>query len=102
MHFNDFYIMLYSLQLFSLHLNLGNDMRTTIDIDEQLLLYAKNQAALQNTSLKNVLENALRNFFSQQQIPQKTIKLETCSGAGLKAEVNLNNSQSLNEIMDGY
>ncbi|NOQ36391.1 MAG: DUF2191 domain-containing protein [Methylococcaceae bacterium] len=77
-------------------------MRTTIDIDEQLLLYAKNQATLQNTTLKKVLEDALRNLFSQQQTPQKSIKLETCAGTGLKAGVNLNNNQSLNDIMDGY
>ena len=77
-------------------------MRTTIDIDEQLLLYAKNQATLQNTSLKKVLEDALRNLFSQQQTPHKPIKLKTCSGEGLKAGVNLNNSQSLNDIMEGY
>ena len=57
-------------------------MKTTIDIDEQLLIYAKNQAALQNTTLKKILEDALRNLFSQQQIAHKPIKLKTCAGTG--------------------
>jgi hypothetical protein len=30
------------------------------------------------------------------------VRLETFSGAGLKPGVNLDNSRSLNDIMDGY
>jgi len=39
-------------------------MRTSVDIDDQLLLYAKRQAAQQGCTLKQILEDALRNFFS--------------------------------------
>ena len=52
-------------------------MRTTIDIDDQLLLYAKQKAAENNESLKNILEDALREFFSRHAVKQDVIKLET-------------------------
>lgn len=38
-------------------------MRTSIDIDDQLLLHAKRQAIQQGCTLKQVLEDALRDFF---------------------------------------
>ena len=77
-------------------------MRTTIDIDDQLLLYAKQQAIQQSCTLKQVLEDALRDFFSHQRLPHEPVRLETFSGIGLKPGVNLDNSQSLNDVMDGY
>jgi hypothetical protein len=77
-------------------------MRTTVDIDDQLLLYAKHQAVQQGCTLKQVIEDALRDFFSHQSLQQKPVSLETFSGAGLKPGVNLDNGRSLNDIMDGY
>jgi len=75
-------------------------MRTTIDIDEQLLIYVKQKAAENNSSLKNIIEDALRDFFSKHNVHRNDIKLETFSGKGLKPGVDLNNNQSLNDIMD--
>jgi hypothetical protein len=77
-------------------------MRTTVDIDDQLLLHAKRQAVEQGCTLKQVLEDALRNFFSHQSLSHEPVRLETFSGAGLKPGVNLDNGRSLNDIMDGY
>jgi hypothetical protein len=77
-------------------------MRTTVDLDDQLLLYAKHQAVQQGCTLKQVIENALRDFFSHQSLQHEPISLETFSGAGLKPGVNLDNGRSLNDIMDGY
>lgn len=57
-------------------------MRTTVDIDNQLLIYAKQQAVQQVCTLKQVIENALRDFFSHQSLQQKPVSLETFSGAG--------------------
>ena len=37
-------------------------MRTTVDIDDQLLIYAKHQAVQQGCTLKQILEDALRDF----------------------------------------
>jgi len=75
-------------------------MRTTINIDEQLLTYAKLQAAQQGCTLKQVIEDALREFFSRHRLQQDLVKLETVSGAGLKPGVDLDNSRSLSDIMD--
>lgn len=77
-------------------------MRTAVDIDDQLLLYAKQQAVQQGCTLKQVIEDALRDFFSHQSLQQKPVSLETFSGAGLKPGVNLDNGRSLNDIVDGY
>jgi len=84
--------------------NLGWDdfMRTTIDIDDQLLLYAKHQAVEQGCTIKQILEDALRDFFSHQTLEHKAVSLTTFSGQVLKTGINLDNSQSLNDIMDGY
>ncbi len=49
-------------------------MRTFVDIDDQLLLYAKRQAAQQGCTLKQVLEDALRAFFSHPPSPARTDK----------------------------
>ncbi len=76
-------------------------MRTTVDIDDQLLHYAKQKAAEQNCSLKNIMEDALRDFFSRPSPNDQNIKLETFSGDGLKPGVDLDNSRRLNDIIDG-
>ena len=76
-------------------------MRTTIDIDEHLLLYAKQKAAENHVPLKNVMEDALRDFFARQVVDKGVVKLETFAGVGLKAGVDLCNNRSLNDIMDG-
>lgn len=74
-------------------------MRTTIDIDDQLLLYAKQSAVKHGCSLKNILEDALRVFLSRSVVCDDLIKLETFSGTGLKPGVDLTDNQSLNDIM---
>lgn len=70
-------------------------MRTTINIDEQLLAYTKLQAVQQGCTLKQVIEDALREFFSRHRLQQDPVKLETVSGAGLKPGIDLDNSRSL-------
>ncbi|MDI1294180.1 MAG: hypothetical protein PSV18_15780 [Methylobacter sp.] len=77
-------------------------MRTSIDIDDQLLLHAKHQAVQQGCTLKQILEDALRDFFSHQSSSHEPVRLETFSGPGLKPGVNLDNNRSLNDIMAGY
>jgi len=76
-------------------------MRTTIDIDEYLLVYAKQKAAETHVSLKSVLEDALRDFLSRHAVEHEMVKLETFQGVGLKPGVDLNNNRSLNDIMEG-
>jgi Arc/MetJ family transcription regulator len=76
-------------------------MRTTIDIDDQLLKYVKQQAAQQGCTVKQIIEDALREALSYRGQQIKPIKLETVAGAGLKPGVNLDDGRSLNDIMDG-
>ena len=76
-------------------------MRTTIDIDDQLLKYAKLQATQQDCTLKQVVEDALREFFSRHRIATEPVRLETVSGAGLKPGVDLDNGRGLIDIMEG-
>jgi hypothetical protein len=76
-------------------------MRTTIDIDDQLLKYAKLQATQQDCTLKQVVEDALREFLSHHRIETEPVRLETVTGAGLKPGVDLNNRRSLVDIMEG-
>jgi metal-sulfur cluster biosynthetic enzyme len=77
-------------------------MRTTINIDDQLLMYAKLQATQQGCTLKQIIEDALREFFSHHGIDRDPVKLETVSGAGLKPGVNLDDGRSLNDIMESH
>lgn len=77
-------------------------MQAIIDIDAQLLLYAKQQATQQNCTLTSILEDALRDYFAHLRLPREPIKLETFSGTGLRPGVNLDDSRQLNDIMDGY
>jgi ribosomal protein L20A (L18A) len=76
-------------------------MRTTINIDDQLLMYAKLQATQQGCTLKQVVEDALREFFSRHSLERGPVKLETISGVGPKPGVNLDDGRSLNDIMEG-
>lgn len=76
-------------------------LKTSIDIDDQLLLAAKHQAIVQRCTLKQIVENALRDFFAHQEQSRPAISLQTFSGSGLKPGVNLADNRSLNDIMDG-
>jgi len=59
------------------------------------------QAVQQGYTLKQVIEDALRELFSRHHLQQDPVKLETVSGAGLKLGIDLDNSRSLSDIMDG-
>ncbi|MFI3199721.1 MAG: hypothetical protein QX196_15515 [Methylococcaceae bacterium] len=62
----------------------------------------KHQAIQQGCTFKQILEDALRDFFLHQSRQYEVVRLETFSGAGLKSSVNLDNNRSLIHIMDGY
>ncbi len=62
-------------------------MRTTVNLDEQLLINAKFRATEQGTSLSLVIENALREALQK-------------AGSGLKPGIDLDNTRSLLNIMD--
>ncbi|RLJ20398.1 DUF2191 domain-containing protein [bacterium endosymbiont of Escarpia laminata] len=75
-------------------------MRTTLNLDNQLLISAKHRAVEQGVSLSQVIENALRQSFSKTNVERKVVRLVTSSGSGVKPGVDLDNGKSLLDIMD--
>ena len=75
-------------------------MRTTLNLDDQLLVAAKHRAVEQSVSLACVIESALRDSLAKPQAKRNKIRLVTVSGAGVKPGVDLDNGRSLSDIMD--
>lgn len=78
-------------------------MRTTIRIDDNLLNDAKKIAVSSKTTLSALIETALKEMlFRRQQKGAKTrIQLVTFKGRGLKHGVDLDDSASLVDLMEG-
>lgn len=75
-------------------------MRTTLTLDDQLLIAAKHRAIEENVSLTRVIETALRESLAKPKTRSETIRLITASGPGVKPGVDLDNGRSLRDIMD--
>ncbi len=76
-------------------------MRTSINIDDQLFLEAKKYALDSHKTFTRVIEDALRNTLAKKSIKKRSVTLVTMKGEGLKHGVDLDNNQSLEDIMDG-
>jgi len=74
-------------------------MRTTLNLDDQLLISAKHRALEDSVSLTHVIENALRESLAKSRAKRETIRLITASGPGVKPGVDLDNGRSLLDIM---
>ena len=76
-------------------------MRTTLNIEENLLNSAKHRAIEEKISLVRLIENALRESLSKPRVKKSgAIQLITASGAGVKPGVGLDNGRLLLDIMD--
>jgi hypothetical protein len=77
-------------------------MRTTINLDDELLREAKGVAAATGKSLTEVVEDSLREALSRRKkiVRGKRIELPTFKGNGLQPGVDLNDSASLLDLMD--
>ena len=75
-------------------------MRTTLSLDDQLLISAKHRAVEENISLARVIEHALRESLAKPRGVRETVRLITAPGLGVKPGVDLNNSRSLLDIMN--
>ena len=77
-------------------------MRTTIQMDDQLLMEAKQRAAKTGRTLKAVIEDALREAFARQEPPPQNarIKLKTFKGRGVQPGVDLDDTASLHDLME--
>jgi hypothetical protein len=79
-------------------------MRTTIRIDDQLLVEIKQLAAQTGQTLTAIIEEALRQMLArQQQTAQRPlVQLITVSGHGLRPGVDLDDSAALLELMETF
>jgi Bacterial antitoxin of type II TA system, VapB len=79
-------------------------MRTTLDLDDQLLRKARHLAGESRRTLTAVVEDALRLLVLKPKTGgQKTgtIRLTTFKGQGLHTGVDLDSNASLHDHMDG-
>jgi hypothetical protein len=77
-------------------------MRTTIRIDDQLLLEAERLAARTGRSLTAVVEDALREVVARQAVAARRtpVHLTTVGGQGVLPGVDLDDSAALLELME--
>ncbi len=76
------------------------NMRTTLNLDDQLLISAKHRALDENVPLSQVVENALRAELLKPNKDKGPVSLITVSGSGLKPGVDLDSMRSLLDVMD--
>jgi len=76
-------------------------MRTTLNIDDQLLNLAKYRAVEQGVSLSTVIENVLRqSLLKPSVVERKSIHIIAAAGSGVKPGVDLDNGRSVLDIID--
>ena len=78
-------------------------MRTTINLPDDLILRAKKAALEADTTLTEVIENALREALAKRRHkkPRREFKLITSGRGGLQSGVDLDDTSSLLDLMDG-
>lgn len=78
-------------------------MRTTIDLDDDLLREAKAAAAADGRTLKSLVEESLRARLAQASGADDLVALpvHTPSAGGLRAGVDLGDNVSLRRLLDG-
>ena len=79
-------------------------MRITIRLDDELFAQVKHLAAPTGRSLSALIEDALREMLSRQQIAARRdpVSLTTVSGRGLQDGVDVDDSASLLDLMDHF
>ena len=75
-------------------------MRTTITIDDQIFLEAKKLAVESEKTFSDVIEDALRSSLARRGAKKTAVvSLVTMKGTGLRHGVDLDDGQSLLDIM---
>ncbi len=77
-------------------------MRTTVRLDDHLLMEAKQLAARTGRTLTAVIEDALRQTLNrgQKRPGSRRVKLPTFPGRGIRPGVDLDDTASLLDLMD--
>jgi hypothetical protein len=78
-------------------------MRTTINLPDELIQRAKKAALEANTTLTEIIENALREALEKRRRkkPQKGFKIITYGKGGVRPGVDLSDTSALLDLMDG-
>ena len=76
-------------------------MRTTIKIDDQLLVEAKTRATLTGRTLNQVVEDALRESFARRRNVAGRPPLPVHRGGRLMPGVDLDDNAALLDLMEG-
>ena len=79
-------------------------MRTTIRLDDALLVEIKQIAARSDKTLTSVIEDALREMLARQRKTEERtpVQLATVSGGGLQPGVDLDDSAALLSLMEEF
>ena len=79
-------------------------MRTTIRLSDELLKEAKRQAAESGTTLTAIIEDSLRERLYRGKglaAARKPVRLKTTGAGGVRSGIDLDDSASLLEAMNG-
>ena len=76
-------------------------MRTTVKIDDALLVEAKTRAARSGRTLNEVIEDALREAFARRDGAGRRVELPVFRGGRIMPGVDLDDSAALLDLMDG-
>lgn len=77
-------------------------MRTTIEIDDRLLALAKKRAIEKRTSLKQIIESALRGALMESEKPPVRFRLKWRTVRGKRIPgVDISDRDALHERMEG-
>ena len=78
-------------------------MRTTVNIDDALLIDVKTTAAATGRSMSEVIEDALRAAMARRaQTSRRSVQLPTHDGGGLQPGVDLDDNAALLDLMEGH
>ncbi len=77
-------------------------MRTTVDVDKEVLAEAKQVAVRSGRTLSQVVEDALRETYARRAAAseRKPFRFPTAGGDGVAEGVDLNSNASLLDAMD--
>ena len=77
-------------------------MRTTVRIDDRLLVEAKTRAAMLGRTLNELIEDALREAFARREGAGHRVELPVFRSGRVMPGVDLDNGAALLDLMDGH
>lgn len=75
-------------------------MRTTVNIDDELLRRARERAAQTGRSLGDVVDDALRVLLAERVPERGAVELPRFGGSGLRPGIDLEDKEALAELLE--